>query len=86
MKVRPSFSTAKSRSMPSGAYRPILAEWLTAKDNPFFARAMVNRIWHQFFGRGLVNPVDDMHKDNLASHPELLTAAHRAVRRQRAST
>jgi hypothetical protein len=34
---------------------------------------MVNRLWHQFYGRGLVNPVDDMHKENLASHPELLT-------------
>src|SRR5262249_51953107 len=53
-------------------YRPVLAKWLTSADNPFFARAMANRLWAQFFGRGLVNPVDDMHADNPASHPQLL--------------
>jgi hypothetical protein len=45
---------------------------MTSADNKFFARAMVNRFWYQAFGRGLVNPVDDMHDDNAASHPELL--------------
>ena len=54
--------------------RPIIAKWMTSADNPFFARAMANRLWYQVFGRGLVNPVDDMHKDNPASHPELLDA------------
>jgi hypothetical protein len=53
-------------------YRPILADWVTAEKNPFFAKAMVNRVWSQFFGRGLVNPVDDMHEMNSPSHPELL--------------
>jgi hypothetical protein len=52
--------------------RPVLAKWLTAKDNPYFARAMVNRLWYQFFGRGFVAPVDDIHDGNPASHPELL--------------
>jgi hypothetical protein len=52
--------------------RPVLADWLTRPDNPFFARAMVNRTWAQFFGRGIVNPVDDMHDGNAPSHPELL--------------
>lgn len=52
--------------------RPTLAKWMTSKDNKFFARAMVNRFWYQAFGRGLVNPVDDMHDDNAATHPELL--------------
>lgn len=56
----------------SDPYRPVLAKWMTSADNKFFARAMVNRFWHQLFGRGLVNPVDDMHDDNTASHPELL--------------
>lgn len=56
----------------SEPYRPALADWMTARDNPFFARAMVNRTWAQLFGRGLVNPVDDMHEDNPPSHPELL--------------
>ncbi|MCS6978100.1 MAG: DUF1549 and DUF1553 domain-containing protein [Gemmatales bacterium] len=58
-----------SRSEP---YRPVFARWLTSPDNPFFAKAMVNRIWGQLFGRGLVHPVDDMRPDNPASHPELL--------------
>ena len=41
--------------------------------NPFFSKAMVNRAWFQLFGRGLVNPVDDMDNDaNPASHPQLL--------------
>jgi hypothetical protein len=53
-------------------YRPILAQWLTSEKNPFFAKAMVNRTWAQFFGRGLVNPIDDMHDGNPASHPQLL--------------
>src|SRR5262245_41579029 len=56
----------------SEPYRPVLAKWLTSGENKYFARAMVNRTWAQFFGRGLVNPVDDMHEKNLASHPELL--------------
>lgn len=53
-------------------YRPVLASWMTSAENPFFARAMVNRMWAQFFGRGFINPIDDMHEGNLASHPELL--------------
>lgn len=55
-------------------YRPVLAKWVASPDNPFFARAMVNRFWFQLFGRGIVNPVDDMHEDNAPSHPELLAA------------
>src|SRR5204863_7978506 len=51
-----------------------LANWISSPNNPFFARAMVNKRWAQFFGRGLVNPVDDMHDDNPATHPELLQA------------
>jgi hypothetical protein len=58
----------------SDPYRPVLAKWMTARDNPYFARAMVNKMWFHFFGRGLVNPHDDMHGDNPSSHPELLAA------------
>jgi hypothetical protein len=53
--------------------RPVLATWMTSKTNPFFARAMANRLWGQYFGRGIVNPVDDMHDANPATHPELLS-------------
>jgi hypothetical protein len=52
--------------------RPVLANWLTAANNPYFSRAMVNRTWAHLFGRGFVNPVDDMHEANAPSHPELL--------------
>lgn len=52
--------------------REVLASWLTAPDNPFFAKAVVNRYWKHFFGRGLVEPEDDMRLTNPASHPELL--------------
>jgi hypothetical protein len=54
--------------------RPVLAQWMTSANNPFFAKAMVNRLWYQMFARGIVNPVDDMHDENAPSHPELLAA------------
>jgi hypothetical protein len=55
-------------------YRPAFAAWATAPQNPYFARAQVNRLWAHFFARGLVNPVDDQHGDNPPSHPELFQA------------
>jgi hypothetical protein len=53
-------------------HRVALARWMTSPGNPYFARAAVNRLWWQFFGRGIVNPVDDMHSAAAPSHPELL--------------
>ena len=41
--------------------RDVLAEWVTSPDNPYFARAAVNRIWARFFGNGLIDPVDGDH-------------------------
>lgn len=52
--------------------RVVFARWATASTNPFFARAKVNRLWAHFFGRGFVNPVDDMALDRQASHPRLM--------------
>jgi hypothetical protein len=54
------------------SYRAVLAAWLTSAKNAYFSKAMVNRTWAQFFGRGLVTPVDDMHDGNEPSHPQLL--------------
>jgi Protein of unknown function (DUF1553)/Protein of unknown function (DUF1549) len=51
-----------------------LAEWLTAKENPYFARNVVNRFWGYVMGRGLVEPLDDIRATNPASNPELLDA------------
>jgi Protein of unknown function (DUF1549)/Protein of unknown function (DUF1553) len=45
---------------PRAGTRDILAEWVTAPDNPYFARAIVNRVWARFFGLGLVEPMDDL--------------------------
>jgi hypothetical protein len=52
--------------------RAVLAQWMTDRDNPYFAKAAVNRVWGQLFGRGLVNPVDDLNDENPPSHPQLL--------------
>ncbi|MDA1179153.1 MAG: DUF1553 domain-containing protein, partial [Planctomycetota bacterium] len=51
-----------------------LAQWMTRSDNPFFARAMVNRMWAHFLGRGLVHPVDDARSTNPPTNPLLLDA------------
>jgi hypothetical protein len=66
------FQGEEPKLKPSEPYRPALAHWITSPDNPFFARAMVNRMWYQLFGRGFVQPVDDMHEANVPTHPELL--------------
>lgn len=54
--------------------RVALAEWMSAKDNPYFSHSLVNRYWKHFFGRGLVEPEDDMRVTNPPSHPGLLEA------------
>ncbi len=57
--------------------RHYLVDWMTKPDNPFFARALVNRYWKHFFGRGIVEPEDDMRVTNPPSNPELLDALAR---------
>jgi hypothetical protein len=53
--------------------RAVLVDWMTAPENPYFARAVVNRIWGEFFGRGIVHPVDDFRESNPATNDDLLT-------------
>jgi hypothetical protein len=55
--------------------REHLADWLVSPENPYFTRAIVNRIWANFFGVGLVDAVDDLRKTNPASNEKLLDAA-----------
>jgi len=55
-----------------------LVDWMAQKDNPFFARALVNRYWKHFFSRGLVDPEDDLRGTNPAANPELLDALARS--------
>ena len=54
--------------------REYFAAWLTAPDNPFFAKALVNRVWRNFMGRGLVEAEDDLRATNPPSNEELLDA------------
>ena len=54
--------------------RQALADWMSNKENPFFAKALVNRYWKHFFNRGLVDPEDDMRETNPPTNPELLNA------------
>ena len=58
----------------SGNLRFHFANWLTSSENRYFLRATVNRIWQHFFGRGLVEPVDDMRQTNPASNEALMAA------------
>ena len=54
--------------------RHALVDWMVRPDNPFFAKALVNRLWGHFFGRGIVQEVDDLRDTNPPSNPELLDA------------
>jgi hypothetical protein len=69
----PTFLGGKELRAEKGtSHRAAMVQWMTSPDNPYFARAMVNRTWWRLFGRGIVQPVDDMHAANPPSHPELL--------------
>jgi hypothetical protein len=66
------FGAEEPQMVRADPYRPVLAKWLVDAKNPYFSKAMVNRTWYQLFGRGIVNPVDDMHDGNPPTHPELI--------------
>ncbi len=57
---------------PSGSRRAEFAQWLTSKDNMYFARSMVNRMWGYLMGVGLIEPIDDIRAGNQPSNPALL--------------
>ena len=52
--------------------RKALAQWITDKSNPYFSRAIVNRIWKHFMGRAFVEPIDGFGEENLPTNPALL--------------
>ncbi len=77
--MKPNFilpaSYGSSGPVPTDSHRRMaLAEWVTSKDNPFFAKSTVNRVWSYFFGRGIIDPVDDIRASNPPSNPALLDA------------
>ena len=57
-----------------GDRREVLGRWLTSPENPYFTRAIVNRVWANFFAVGLVEPVDDLRASNPASNEPLMAA------------
>lgn len=83
-KVSSSLGTAESKQFRLlGARQPITVDanedprrlvmaWLRQPDHPFFAKAIVNRVWAHYFGRGIINPPDDLSPLNPPTHPELL--------------
>ncbi len=74
---RPLESAETISDRPGRDRRLPLAQWLTSGENRYFVRAVVNRVWHHFMGRGLVHPADDMRETNVASNPRLLDALGR---------
>jgi len=74
--MKPQFMIAPGGApVPDGPERrDALAEWLTSRDNPFFAKAMANRMWSYFMGKGIIDPVDDIRASNPPSNPALLDA------------
>src|SRR5207302_9257041 len=73
MTPRPLFGKAKTIE-PDVDPREVLADWILADDNPYFARVIVNRVWADLMGRGLVDPVDDLRATNPPSNAPLLDA------------
>jgi hypothetical protein len=79
--VKPKFLGDKAPDLKPGQdYRAALADWLTRPDNHAFARNFGNILWAHFFGRGIVEPVDDVRVSNPAGNPDLLaTLGKKAV-------
>ncbi|MBM3761769.1 MAG: DUF1553 domain-containing protein [Acidobacteria bacterium] len=68
-----SFETDRYRQFPTRGQRITLARWIVSKENPLTARVMVNRIWQQHFGEGIIRTTSDFGKNgDRPSHPELL--------------
>jgi hypothetical protein len=75
----PAFKANQVAPRPLYSRKEKLAGWVATADNPYFARAVVNRVWAQFLGRGLVHPVDDLSGRNAPSHPALLQELSRRL-------
>ena len=77
--VQPEYLLASAGMPEIGAFsdgREALAQWLTSEKNPYFAKAIVNRVWSYFFGRGIIEPVDG-HQGLQSSNQSRATGCHR---------
>ena len=70
----PKMDDKKPPPAPLFSRKDQLVEWIVKTDNPYFARAIANRIWGQYLGRGIVHPVDNLSPSNAPTHPALLDA------------
>ena len=73
------FPSGKMPPPPEHSRKDKLADWVTSPKNPYFTKAVVNRIWGQFFGKGIVDPVDNLSDSNPPSHPELFTELEQSL-------
>ena len=62
--------------------RVVLADWITSPGNPFFAKAIANRLWAHYFGRGLIEPIDDIRDTNPPTNEPLMMALARHMEEQ----
>ena len=69
---RPGLPPTSMPPKPKFSRKDQLADWITRPDNPYFARAIANRVWAQYLGRGIVHPVDNLSATNKPSIPDLL--------------
>jgi hypothetical protein len=72
--MKPKFLGGEIAEIKERSRREVLADWLTGKENKYFANHMGNLMWAHFFGKGIIDPVDDVRVSNPASNPELLDA------------
>ncbi|HZL87062.1 MAG TPA: DUF1549 and DUF1553 domain-containing protein [Pirellulaceae bacterium] len=70
----PSFPYQSELAPAEASRREQLAKWITSKDNQYFAKSYVNRLWGYLFGTGIIEPIDDIRAGNPATNPELLDA------------
>jgi hypothetical protein len=73
------FPANKMPPKPTFSRKDQLADWITRPDNPYFARAIANRLWAQYMGRGIVHPVDNLSPTNKPTHPALLDELAKAM-------
>lgn len=66
--------------VPAERRREVFAEWVTARDNPYFTKVIANRLWARTFGHGLQDPLDDWNDDSKPAHPEVLAYLETAMK------
>ena len=71
--------TPKPLESVQGNSRKVFAEWITSKDNPRFTTMIANRVWKHIFGAGLIEPIDSMMDDTLASNEKLMKYLERLM-------